>query len=506
MGNEYRVNGRRVRLKVNRHLVALRFDDALTRRGRKAAIEGQQLGSWDERLEVPNEKCTLLPVRSRRAATRTGKAHDRLIQHLHSVAGVVRAHAVFDVANGHAIVTERIAIGLRAGAKPPAIIRERGWKILERSADGVLVQLAPGERPFDVCAELQHRPGIEYAEPDFALMLGNAGLLAPHVMPVPRAGRGAPPREYSIRLTEADHAWQLVQGDAKVRIAILDGGLHPMHPDLAPVVFAAWNATTASNVIHPVAWDWHGTGCAAIAAGASVGAAGVKGVGHGCSLMLVKLGHSTQVNQPWTTRTSWERRAIDWAWQHHAHVLNLSWGSISPPVASVAAALDRALTKGRRGKGCVIVVAAGDGDGPVQFPGTHPGVITVSATNQFDEAKTPRSRDGEKIWGSSYGPEVSIAAPGVGLYTACANFERAGLHTFGFSGSSGSAPLVAGAAGLILSIRPELSHAEVRKILVSTADKVGGRPYKRGHNDRLGHGRLNVARAVKRALRGRKKR
>jgi thermitase len=49
---------------------------------------------------------------------------------------------------------------------------------------------------------------------------------------------------------------------------------------------------------------------------------------------------------------------------------------------------------------------------------------------------------------------------------------------------------------LILSARPDLTERQVRRILMSSADKVGGVRYYRGRNNRMGHGRLNVLRAI----------
>jgi thermitase len=55
---------------------------------------------------------------------------------------------------------------------------------------------------------------------------------------------------------------------------------------------------------------------------------------------------------------------------------------------------------------------------------------------------------------------------------------------------------VAGACALVLSANPGLTEAEVRKIILDTADKVGPYPYKNKRNDYFGHGRLNVLKAL----------
>ena len=502
MAHEYRVGRTTVRMALDRELVSVRFHDSLTPRQRSAAVRGKHLGAWTDRVEVPYEKCTLVPLARNSVPVRVRREH--ALRHLRKNPGVVRAAPVFSISDGHAIATDRIAVGLRPGARAVAArCRARGWKVLERSSTQLLVQILPVENAFAVSMELQRSPGIAWAEPDFVAVYHRRHYRfteGPRLSSGERrAGAG-----YAARLTRAEEALRQQSGDGDIVIAILDGGLHPRHPDLAPVVTETFDATSGKTRWDPDPWDWHGTGCAALAAGANVGPGGVRGIGHGCAIMLVRLGRSHGENEAWVSRLSWQRRAIDHAWKHGASVLNLSWGGEMPPSSMILEALERARTRGRGGRGCVIVAAVGDVEGPVQFPANQPEVLAVSASNQFDGPKTPRSRDGERMWSSASGPEVDIAAPGVDLYTARARWQGSPIHTFGFSGTSGSAPIVAGAAGLILSARPDLTERQVRRILEGSADKVGGVRYRRGRNDRMGHGRLNVVRAL--ALAGRRRR
>ena len=134
----------------------------------------------------------------------------------------------------------------------------------------------------------------------------------------------------------------------------------------------------------------------------------------------------------------------------------------------------------------------------VSYPADLPGIIAVSATNHVDELKTTTSSDGEK-WGTNYGPQIAIAAPGVRNLTTditgAGGYDGSGYFPM-FNGTSSSTPLVAGAAALVLSVAPELPATEVRKLLCETADKVGPYEYTGGRNNQFGHGRLNVLKAV----------
>jgi len=64
-------------------------------------------------------------------------------------------------------------------------------------------------------------------------------------------------------------------------------------------------------------------------------------------------------------------------------------------------------------------------------------------------------------------------------------------------GTSYAAPCAAGCAALALSVNPALSRDELRQIMRTAADKVGGAVYDgKGHNDDYGFGRVNAQRAV----------
>lgn len=72
----------------------------------------------------------------------------------------------------------------------------------------------------------------------------------------------------------------------------------------------------------------------------------------------------------------------------------------------------------------------------------------------------------------------------------------------GFGGTSLATPLAASIAGLMSSVNPELSPAEIREILRATADKIDktNADYdENGWSSQYGFGRVNAAAAVQRA-------
>ena len=194
--------------------------------------------------------------------------------------------------------------------------------------------------------------------------------------------------------------------------------------------------------------------------------------------------------------------AIDWCWDDAAaDVLSNSWGG-GPPVDVITNAFERARTQGRKGKGAVIVIAAGNAQLAVSYPGTLPDVLTVGASNEWDRRKTRTSQDGETWWGSNFGPGLDVMAPGVHIRTTDISGRRGystGLTTDSFNGTSSSTPFVAAAAALVLSARPKLGEADVRRHITSTADRMflgNATPDKN-----TGSGRLNVFNALRAARR-----
>ena len=122
------------------------------------------------------------------------------------------------------------------------------------------------------------------------------------------------------------------------------------------------------------------------------------------------------------------------------------------------------------------------------------------------EPKSKTSADGETWWGSNYGPEVDVVAPGVHIFTTDimgTGGYSGGNYVPNFNGTSSATPLVAGIAALVLSANKTLRWHVVRDILRNTSEKIDkskGR-YTDGYSIRYGFGRVNADAAVAAAQR-----
>jgi subtilisin family serine protease len=163
-------------------------------------------------------------------------------------------------------------------------------------------------------------------------------------------------------------------------------------------------------------------------------------------------------------------RAILYAVESGADIINLS-DTMLHEARSVEQAIESA-----RDAGVVVVAAAGNrgeqivedlDDACKSFPAYRDEVIAVAAVDE----------NLVKADFSNYGTEVDLSAPGVGLlstFGALLSCEGMGgepdfIDFAAWSGTSFAAPLVAGAAALILEKYPCLTPVEVRDLLMQTA-------------------------------------
>lgn len=270
----------------------------------------------------------------------------------------------------------------------------------------------------------------------------------------------------------AEQAWTITKGN-NVKVAIYDHGFEMDHPDLITNVYGTgFDATTGTSPSQ--VRGSHGTACAGIIGAIQNNNLGVSGVAPESDIV------SISINLLFSDTPAQLASGFNWAWLNGVEVISNSWGGYSPSTIITDAIYD-AINYGRGGKGCVVVFAAGNENNTnIRYPGSAvPEVLVVGAMSPCGERKSYSSCDGEG-WGSCYGTQLDIVAPGVKIPTT----DRQGSYGYSsndyygtFNGTSSACPHVAGVAALILSVNPCLTAQQVRDIIEQTAQKVGGYSY-----------------------------
>ncbi len=291
---------------------------------------------------------------------------------------------------------------------------------------------------------------IEYAEVDM--------LIAPTFTPNDQYYSSA----WHLPKIGAPTAWGSTTGEG-VTIAVLDTGVDYNHPDLAISAIPPWNFYDNNADIT----DIHGHGT--LVAGAA-GAIGGNTIGVVGSAPMAKI-LGVRIAQPdaWASHSTMAQ-GIVYAADKGARVANLSYANSCSSATIINAA------NYLRSKGGVLVVAAGN-------TGADNGLVATDATTCVSATD---GNDNRTSW-SSYGVSIDLSAPGAGIYTT----SRGGGYTPA-SGTSLSAPVVAGIYALMFSANPALTPTQADSILYSTADDIGTA----GWDMYYGHGRVNAAKAV----------
>ena len=314
-----------------------------------------------------------------------------------------------------------------------------------------IVDLPPNISETAVLAMLARNPHLKFAELDYKV--------APaFVANDPYVGS-----EWQLPILKTSSAWDVSQG-AGVTIAILDSGVLATHPDLLPNLVPGWNTfdgnTTTSDV------TGHGTAVAGSAAAATNNGTGVAGIAGAAKIMPIRITDSAGSAYYSTIATG-----VTYAADHGARVANCSYGYLfkTASVQSAGAYM--------KSKGGLLVVSAGNNGANENAPATS-SMITVSATDGNDLLAS---------W-SSYGDMVSVAAPGVGIWTTSSD----GTYRAA-SGTSFASPIVAGVVALMMSANPALSSAQIESLLFSTAVDFGAA----GRDIYYGYGRVDADAAVR---------
>ncbi len=269
----------------------------------------------------------------------------------------------------------------------------------------------------------------------------------------------------SAALIRAPEVWREGWTGAGVRIAILDTGIDPQHPDFvgriaATADFTGEGITDASG---------HGTHVAGIASGdGAAGGGRYTGVAPGSDLYIGKV-----LDSYGAAYMSDVMAGIDWAVTHRVHIINLSLSG-APPGDGTDALSEMCDLMVERG--FVICAAAGNSGpspGSIGPPGCARQVITVGASTDDDTL----------LEASSRGPTADgrvkpdVVFPGASIISSraadtCLGNALNSEYTEA-SGTSMATPHASGVAALLLEADPELTPGEIKQLIMNGATDLG---------------------------------
>jgi type VII secretion-associated serine protease mycosin len=314
-------------------------------------------------------------------------------------------------------------------------------------------------------------------------------LLAASVALVPPTAAhadGIRAKQWALDAMHTQEAWQTTKG-AGVTVAVLDTGVENDHPDLVGNVLTGKDMIGFGAVRGQRPWARHGTAMAGIIAGHGHGVGngdGVMGIAPEAKILPVRViledGDPAR-SRARNTRGNALAEGIRWAADHGADVINLSLGDDSAsahPEAGEDDAVQYALDKG-----AVVVASAGNGGEKgdhISYPAAYPGVIAATAVDRFGT----RASFSTRRW------YATVAAPGDDVVIADPDHK----YYEGW-GTSAASAFVSGAVALVKAAHPDLTPAQIKKLLEDTARNApaGGR------DDSRGFGFVDPAAALKAA-------
>lgn len=358
-----------------------------------------------------------------------------------------------------------------------------------------------------------HDRAIRYVEPDFCYQKA--------IIPTDTYLS----KQWYLSKIKAREAWNLRHDAKSVVVAILDSGIDTAHPDLKNNIWSnkgeiannkndddengfmddvnGWNFVDNNNNPNPAFKNdytgdiLHGTIVAGIIGAEGNNSEGVAGIAWQVQLMPLKV-----LDDNGSGDSGDVLRAIDYAIANHADIINLSFVG-----ENYSQGLDEAI-KRAYDAGVIVVAAAGNNslntadeslDKKPLFPiclDGYPGenrVIGVAATDAIDQ-KTNFSGYGRRC--------VDLTAPGISIFSTSVHrpdktLDNDPLNQYydGYwSGTSLSAPMVAGTLALIKAVNPTLSRREIIDVLLKSASPID--KLNPNYVGQLGFGRLDAEKAL----------
>jgi subtilisin family serine protease len=392
----------------------------------------------------------------------------------------------------------------------------------EPSTSRVAVGLATGVDVDAVAAAIEHRTGVRPERlspipalladlPAGASLVGIRGIRYVEAVKTRRPSLTPSdplvPRQWYLSYSGFYEPWPTLPAFEPVPVAVIDSGVDAGHPDLVGKVLDAKSFVGESARVDAFG---HGTFVAGLIAAGVNNGIGIAGLAPSAQLLVAKV-----VTRSRTIPVDAEVKAIRWAVENGARVINMSLGGIRDPLdpeRDTYSRLEADAIAYAVSNGVVVVAAVGNGDQApsspwkyASYPAALPHVLGVSATT--DTGGVPKFSNRDAVYNDVAAPGLEILSilprPLTARFPACAEqgYSSCGPDEYREAqGTSFATPQVTAAAAVLLSLRPTLRPEQVTKILESTALDLdassGCAECATGRDALSGWGRLNVPGAI----------
>lgn len=339
-----------------------------------------------------------------------------------------------------------------------------------------LIKFEKNQNIKQICLELNKHSDIVYAAPFYSKELDEY---------VPNDYDEA--NQYYLPMINAFEAFEISKGDTNVVIGVVDSGIDINHVDLKDNIFKNYAEIPDDGIDNDnngftddyIGWDFvgdisaadadydlfeedndvipseskstHGTHVAGLVSAVTDNENGIASIGYKLKILPVKcaLDDLTKSRKVYKTNES-----LLYAYSMGVDVINCSWSS-SDSYDPVEHDIIKLLYE----NDVLMVTSAGNSSIDITnnvYPGDYPEVLTVGA---IDES-------GSRAYFTNFGGNVDVFAPGVDIYSLDDNNNYSNK-----GGTSMSSPIVAGIAGLLKSVNPDLTAEQMKYQIKAASPK-----------------------------------
>jgi uncharacterized repeat protein (TIGR02543 family) len=289
--------------------------------------------------------------------------------------------------------------------------------------------------------------------------------------------------QYALTYTGIADAWSITEGDPNVVVAVIDTGIDIYHPELiSSIASTGYNSVTDQvGLEHAIDDRGHGTQVAGVIAADKDNGIGIAGAAPNVTIMPIKANVFYYDSNGKLVTTSAFRdsdviNSIMFAISQEVDIINLSLSNATYN-SLVQQAINQAEAAG------ILVVAAAGNNGGTNNTEVARSRYMYPASYEYSLSAASVSDNMLRSFFSTYNDKVDLAAPGHNIVTT----TRGGYYTV-ISGTSFASPYIAAMAAMLKSVYPEMTPADIREKLISTAIDVGAAGYDVEH----GHGIANI--------------